>query len=141
MHFTTLVYPTGYTALLPGAVENMPGSEKQSVNGEEGTIKQDGDKLKDLGTIAKTAGVGAGLGGLASESGRVRDRRIGWRSGRFGICAVNAWRGRAVAGGDVGADGVAAPVDIGRGKSKSPIDGGSLYKRAGRFRPFSLPVI
>jgi hypothetical protein len=70
MHFTTLVYPSGYTALLPGAVENMPGSEKQSVNGEEGKIKQDGDKLKDLGTIAKTAGVGAGIGGLASESAK-----------------------------------------------------------------------
>jgi hypothetical protein len=70
MHFTTLVYPSGYTALLPGAVENMPGAEKQSVQGDEGKIKQEGDKLKDMGTIAKTAGAGAGLGGLATQSGK-----------------------------------------------------------------------
>ncbi len=25
MHFTTLIYPSGYTVLLPGAVENAPG--------------------------------------------------------------------------------------------------------------------
>ena len=70
MHFTTLVYPSGYTALLPGAVENVPGADKQSVNGEEGKIKQDSDKMKDAGTIAKTAGAGAGLGGLASQSAK-----------------------------------------------------------------------
>jgi type IV secretion system protein VirB10 len=70
MHFTTLVYPSGYTALLPGAVENMPGAERQSVQGEEGKIKQEGDKLKDMGTIAKTAGAGAGIGGLATQSGK-----------------------------------------------------------------------
>jgi hypothetical protein len=70
MHFTTLVYPSGYTALLPGAVENMPGAEKQSVDGEEGKIKQDSDKTKDLGTIAKTAGAGAGIGGLAGQSAK-----------------------------------------------------------------------
>lgn len=70
LHFTTLVYPSGYTAILPGAVENMPGADKQSVNGEEGKIKQDSDKTKDLGTIAKTAGAGAGIGGLASESAK-----------------------------------------------------------------------
>jgi len=70
MHFTTLVYPSGYTALLPGAVENMPGAEKQSVNGEEGTIKQDGDKMKDVGTVAQTAEGGALIGGLATQSGK-----------------------------------------------------------------------
>lgn len=70
MHFTTLVYPSGYTALLPGAVENMPGAERQSVTGEEGKIKQEGDKLKDLGTVAKTAGAGAGIGGLATQDAK-----------------------------------------------------------------------
>ena len=70
MHFTTLVYPSGYTALLPGAVENVPGSERQTVQGEEGTIKQEGDKMKDVGTIAKTGAAGAGIGGIASESGK-----------------------------------------------------------------------
>jgi type IV secretion system protein VirB10 len=70
MHFTTLVYPTGYTALLPGAVENVPGAEKQTVKGEEGKIKQDSDKMKDVGTIAKTGAAGAGIGGLAGQSGK-----------------------------------------------------------------------
>jgi type IV secretion system protein VirB10 len=70
MHFTTLVYPSGYTALLPGAVENMPGAEKQTVAGEEGKIKQDGEKMKDVTTIAKTAGAGAGIGGLATQSAK-----------------------------------------------------------------------
>ena len=31
MHFTTLIYPSGYTVLLPGAVENAPGVDKTSV--------------------------------------------------------------------------------------------------------------
>lgn len=70
MHFTTLVYPNGYTALLPGAVDNVPGAEKQTVNGDEGKIKQDSDTMKDMGTIAKTAGAGAGIGGLAGQSGK-----------------------------------------------------------------------
>lgn len=70
MHFTTLVYPSGYTALLPGAVENVPGSERQTVKGEEGTIRQEGDKMKDVGTIAKTGATGAGIGGLATQSGK-----------------------------------------------------------------------
>ena len=33
MHFTTLIYPSGYTVLLPGAVENVPGAEKTSIKG------------------------------------------------------------------------------------------------------------
>lgn len=70
IHFTTLVYPSGYTALLPGAVENMPGAEKQTVKGEEGKIKQDGEKMKDVGTVAKTGATGAGIGGLATRTGK-----------------------------------------------------------------------
>ncbi len=67
MHFTTLVYPSGYTALLPGAVENLPGAEKQEVKNEEGTVRQDGEKTKDAGTIASTAATGAMIGGLAGQ--------------------------------------------------------------------------
>jgi type IV secretion system protein VirB10 len=67
MHFTTLVYPSGYTALLPGAVENLPGAEKQEVKGQEGTVRQDSEKGKDAGTIAQTAGTGAVIGGLAGQ--------------------------------------------------------------------------
>jgi hypothetical protein len=70
MHFTTLVFPTGYTAMLPGAVENMPGAEKTHMKGEEGKIEQDGSKAKDAGTIASTAATGAVLGGLAQQGGK-----------------------------------------------------------------------
>ena len=53
MHFTTLIYPSGYTVLLPGAVENVPGAEKTSIKGEEGTIRQDSQKGEKIGTVAQ----------------------------------------------------------------------------------------
>lgn len=68
MHFTTLVFRNGYTVMLPGSVEQMPGSEKQHVKDKEGTIQQDSDKGKDAGTIASTAGTGAMVGGIADRS-------------------------------------------------------------------------
>jgi len=64
IHFTTLVYPNGYTVLLPGSVENVPGAEKTSMEGEEGTIRQDSQKGEKIGTIASTAGTGAVIGGV-----------------------------------------------------------------------------
>jgi type IV secretion system protein VirB10 len=68
MHFTTLVFPTGYTALLPGAVENVPGAESTHMKGDEGKVEQDSSKAKDAGTIASTAGSGAAIGALATQS-------------------------------------------------------------------------
>jgi hypothetical protein len=65
MHFTTLIYPSGYTVLLPGAVENVPGAEKTSIKGEEGTIRQDSQKGEKIGTVAQSAGSGAVIGGLS----------------------------------------------------------------------------
>ena len=65
MHFTTLIYPSGYTVLLPGAVENVPGAEKTSIKGEEGTIRQDSQKGEKIGTVASSAGSGAVIGGLS----------------------------------------------------------------------------
>jgi hypothetical protein len=67
MHFTTLVFPSGYTALLPGAVDNMPGAEKTHMKGDEGKVEQDGSKAKDAGTVASTAATGAMIGGLAGQ--------------------------------------------------------------------------
>jgi type IV secretory pathway VirB10-like protein len=65
MHFTTLIYPSGYTVILPGALENVPGAEKTSMNGEEGTIRQDSQTGQKVGTVASTAGTGAVIGGLS----------------------------------------------------------------------------
>jgi type IV secretion system protein VirB10 len=66
MHFTTLIYPSGYTVLLPGAVENAPGADKSSVKGEEGAIRADSQKGEKIGTVASSAGTGAVVGGLSN---------------------------------------------------------------------------
>jgi hypothetical protein len=81
IHFTTLVYPNGYTVMLGGSVENTPGAEKTSMKDSEGTIRQDSDagrKAKStaegattgavIGAVTnggKGAGIGAGVGGVA----------------------------------------------------------------------------
>jgi len=65
MHFTTLIYPSGYPVMLPGSLENVPGAEKTSIKDEEGTIRQDSQKGQDAATIASTAGTGAVVGGLS----------------------------------------------------------------------------
>ena len=70
MHFTTMIFKSGYTVMLPGAVENVPGAEQQRVKGEEGTIQQEGTKGKDVGTVAKTAATGAGIGAMAGQSAK-----------------------------------------------------------------------
>jgi hypothetical protein len=81
IHFTSMIYPNGYTVMLGGAVENTPGADKTSMKDSEGTIRQDSDagkKAKDaaggattgavIGAVtngAKGAGIGAGIGGAA----------------------------------------------------------------------------
>ncbi len=66
MHFTSMIYPSGYTVMLPGSVENMPGADKTSMKDSEGTVRQDSDKGKDIGTVASTASTGAVIGGLGA---------------------------------------------------------------------------
>jgi hypothetical protein len=66
MHFTMLIYPSGYTVLLPGAVENAPGVDKTSVTDEEGTIRSDSQTGQKAGTVATAAGAGAVAGGLSN---------------------------------------------------------------------------
>jgi hypothetical protein len=80
IHFTSMIYPNGYTVLLGGGVENTPGAEKTSMKDSEGTIRQDSDagqKVKSaaegattgavIGAVtngAQGAGIGAGIGGV-----------------------------------------------------------------------------
>src|SRR5215813_950223 len=66
MHFTSMIYPSGYTVMLPGSVDNMPGADKTSMKDAEGTVRQDGEKGKDIGTVASTASTGAVIGGLSA---------------------------------------------------------------------------
>lgn len=66
MHFTTLIYPSGYTVMLPGSIENAPGAEKTTVKDQEGTIQQDSQTGQKVGTTASSAGTGAIIGGLSN---------------------------------------------------------------------------
>jgi hypothetical protein len=66
MHFTSMIYPSGYTVMLPGSLDNIPGADKTSIAGSEGTVRQDSEKGKDIGTIASTASTGAVIGGLSA---------------------------------------------------------------------------
>lgn len=80
VHFTSMIYPSGYTVMLGGSVENTPGADKTAMKDSEGTIQHDSDagrKAKDtvagattggiIGAVTgggKGAGIGAGAGGL-----------------------------------------------------------------------------
>jgi len=68
MTFTSMIFPNGYTVLLPGAVEGVPGSNNSAMKGNEGTIEQSGSKGKDAQTIAVSTIPGAGIGAIADGS-------------------------------------------------------------------------
>ena len=69
MHFTTLIYPSGYTVMLPGSIENAPAVDKSKVKDKEGTIRADSDKGTKAAEVAVPAAEGGALaGGLASGS-------------------------------------------------------------------------
>lgn len=83
MHFTSIIYPSGYTVMLPGSVENTPGADDKSVKDSEGTIQQDSDTGKKVEDAAKggvygTLG-GATAGGLAT--GGLNGARVGAGAG------------------------------------------------------------
>jgi type IV secretion system protein VirB10 len=83
MHFTSMIYPSGYTVMLPGSVENTPGADNKSVKDSEGTIQQDSDTGKKVEDAAKngvygTMG-GATAGGLAT--GGLNGARVGAGAG------------------------------------------------------------
>lgn len=65
MTFTSLIFPNGYTVVLPGAVEGTPGSKDTDMKDSEGTIEQTGSKTKDAETIAVMTIPGAGIGAIA----------------------------------------------------------------------------
>jgi len=81
IHFTSMIYPSGYTVMLGGSIQNTPGAEHTTMKDSEGTVRQDseaGQKAKAaaegattggiIGAITnggKGAGIGAGIGGVA----------------------------------------------------------------------------
>lgn len=66
MHFTSLIYPSGYTVLLPGSIESAPGVDNAQVKDKEGTIQGD----SNAGKTAQTIGVPAATGGVIGELDR-----------------------------------------------------------------------
>jgi len=82
IHFTSMIYPSGYTVMLPGSVENTPGAENNSVKDEEGTIQQDKDTGKKIEEGSKGAVYGASGGALAGGlSAGINGARIGAAAG------------------------------------------------------------
>jgi hypothetical protein len=68
-HFTSLIYPSGYTVMLPGAIENAPGVDNAKVKDKEGTIQGDTGKGGKIAKVAiPTAEGGAAAGGIATGS-------------------------------------------------------------------------
>lgn len=66
MHFTSIIFPNGTVAEIPGVVSGVPGAKKQKVNGDEGTIEQDSDKTRNAGKTAEIAlPTGATVGSIA----------------------------------------------------------------------------
>lgn len=66
VHFTSLIYPNGYTLMLGGSIENTPGSEKTSMKDSEGTVQEDSDIGKKAKTTAEGATTGAVIGGVTN---------------------------------------------------------------------------
>lgn len=70
MHFTSMIFPNGSVVEIPGMVNSLPGAQNQKVNGQEGTIEQDGgsNKAHNAGEVAKvaipTGGTIGSIGGL-----------------------------------------------------------------------------
>ena len=89
IHFTSMIYPTGYTVMLPGSVDNTPGADDKGVKDSEGTIQQGSNAGQRVEDAAKGAAVGAtvgSVGGLAA--GGLNGARYG---GLAGIAGGVAW--------------------------------------------------
>lgn len=65
MHFTTLIFPNGYTVNLPGALDSLPGAENSTIKDKEGTVQHSGEKGHDTATVAGTGATGAMIGAAA----------------------------------------------------------------------------
>jgi hypothetical protein len=95
MHFTTLVYPNGYTVQLPSsAVESADSSDAQTVSDKEGTVQAQGSKGRDAATVATAAGAGVGIG---AATGGLKGAGIGTGIGAaVGLATVLLTRGEEV---------------------------------------------
>jgi hypothetical protein len=95
VHFTTLIYPNGYSVELPGALDSTPGAEHHTVSDKEGTVKADGQKGKDAAEVGTWGASGAGIGALGT--GSLKGAAIGGAGGAgLGLIKVLFSRGQDV---------------------------------------------
>ena len=66
IHFTSIIYPNGYTVMLGGSIENTPGAENTTMKDSEGTIQQDSEAGRKAQTAAGGAATGATIGGITN---------------------------------------------------------------------------
>jgi hypothetical protein len=89
IHFTSMIYPSGYTVMLPGSVDNTPGADDKGVKDSEGTIQADKDTGKRVENAAKGAAVGGTVGTIGgAAAGGFNGARYG---GLAGIAGGVAW--------------------------------------------------
>ncbi len=69
LRLNTLILPNGYLVDFNAVPENAGTGGSESVD-TEGTIKGDTDKSSDLATVAATTTLGAGVGSVATRSGK-----------------------------------------------------------------------
>jgi hypothetical protein len=68
IHFTSMIYPSGYTVMLPASVENTPGNDSNGVKDKEGTIQADKDTTSRVEDAAKDAAVGGVVGSVVGRA-------------------------------------------------------------------------
>ena len=89
IHFTSMIYPSGYTVMLPGSIDNTPGADDKGVKDAEGTIQQDKDTAKRVEEAAKDAAVAGTVGTIGGvAAGGLNGARYG---GLAGIAGGVAW--------------------------------------------------
>ena len=109
MHFTSIIFPNGQVVEIPGTVNSLPGSNGPKVTGNEGTVEQAGNKGRDLGTIAKGAGAGAGIGSIGGAADGHAVQGLGY--GAAGGAAAGALYTLFTRGDDIEIP-VGAPVEM-----------------------------
>jgi hypothetical protein len=91
LRLNSMILPNGY-AVDFNAVPTNAGTGGNEATDSEGKIHGDTDKAGDVATIAKTTGIGAGVGGIATQS--AKGAGIGAGAGAaVGLAAVLLTRG------------------------------------------------
>ena len=67
LHFTSIIFPNGTVAEIPGIINSLPGTSKRTVD-SEGKVTQDSSKGHDVAEAAKIGLEGAGIGSIGGAA-------------------------------------------------------------------------